>query len=280
MLRRIHTELPDGSVHGFRRVIRRVPHDRNTGVSTDRRSGAGGRPWPGSALVSALEVRRALLAERLDALAEVVASSAAARRRGPRARGRARAGRRRRGSARASPSRARAARACELVDEAVHGGVELLRRHDLGDEAERERLLGADPPAAHDDVLRAAEADRAARAAACRRCPGSSRALSSGQRELGRRRPRCGSRTRARARARRRTRSRGAARSPASGSARARRRSRRAARAAPARRSRKPAMSPPAVKASPGAGEDDDAHGARRAPSSSKSSRAGRGRAS
>ncbi len=58
----------------------------------------------------------------------------------------------------------------ELVDEARHGSVELVGGNDLGDEAERERLVGGDAPPAHDDVLRTPEPDetceplRAARA--------------------------------------------------------------------------------------------------------------------
>ena len=49
----------------------------------------------------------------------------------------------------------------QLLDEAPDGSVELVGGHDRADEPERERLLGEHPPAAHDDVLRPAEADQA-----------------------------------------------------------------------------------------------------------------------
>ena len=49
----------------------------------------------------------------------------------------------------------------EVGDHAVDGGVELPGGDDLGDEPPGERVGRADPAAAHDHVLRAAEADEA-----------------------------------------------------------------------------------------------------------------------
>ena len=49
----------------------------------------------------------------------------------------------------------------ELADQRVDRAVELVRRDDLRDEPDRERLLGLHPSAAHDDVLRATEPDEA-----------------------------------------------------------------------------------------------------------------------
>jgi hypothetical protein len=45
----------------------------------------------------------------------------------------------------------------ELLDEPIDRGAELARRHHLRHEAECERLVGADPAAAHDEVLGAAQ---------------------------------------------------------------------------------------------------------------------------
>ena len=59
----------------------------------------------------------------------------------------------------------------ELVEETRDRRLELVGRHHLRDESERERLLGAESPTAHDDVLRAAEADEA-REALCAAAPG------------------------------------------------------------------------------------------------------------
>src|SRR5262249_53812373 len=99
------------------------------------------RPGPKSTVLAALEFRRALLADRLDALAEVVGRAEqsvgeALELEPDRERrvvdvvehplGRAEGERR---------------QLVEVGDHAVHGCVQLARRHDLGDEPPGERVL-------------------------------------------------------------------------------------------------------------------------------------------